>query len=580
MEQLIPLISRLQSILAWTGESTVDLPTIAVVGAQSVGKSSVLEAIVGLSFLPKGSGIVTQRPLILQLRHEAGTKEYAEFGHQRGHIYDDFQKVKDEIKAETERLVGNTKNVSPIPIFLKVSSPRVVDLTLVDLPGITKVPVGDQNQDIENQIRQMILEYISKPSCVILALSAANTDIATSDSLKLAREVDPSGARTIGVITKCDMLDEGVNALDLLQGKIYRLKRGYVGVVCRDKSNADGGHNSIEEEAFFQNHPVYSPIAKKCGIRYLATILHEMLSCHIKEMLPYVKSKILALLHEKETELVTYGFNSELSATPGACLLHYFTKFSQRFKDLIDGKISPRQHSSQLFGGARIYFIFNDSYLKTLKTFSPLSGLTDIEIRTAIRNSTGPCSALFVPEIAFSNLVKKQIKLLESPSLQCVDQVYEELQNILASCEVPEINRYVNMRTKIMSVVKDLLRQCVEPTKDMIRNMIQIELAYINTNHPDFLKNAPLESQSQSPESENKQTKLMPKQSTDNQKGPMSRSATPKATIQSAIGDATKTLWLPNIPKVVTLGNDPSEREIVEAELIKTLIESYFSIVR
>lgn len=214
--------------------------------------------------------------------------------------------------------------MSPVPIFLKITSPKVIDLTLIDLPGITKVPVGDQTNDIEMQIRQMILEYITKPTCIILALSAANTDIATSDSLKMAREVDPSGLRTIGVITKCDMLDKGVDAIELLQGKIYKLRKGfdkflikcfsYVGVVCRDKDGKqDAPHDHNDEEKFFKNHPSYSSIAKKCGIRYLTNLLNEvslvhrkilqMLTSHIKDMLPYVKSKILTILHEYETEL-------------------------------------------------------------------------------------------------------------------------------------------------------------------------------------------------------------------------------------------------------------------------------------
>ena len=79
------------------------------------------------------------------------------------------------------------------PINLKIYSPKVLTLTLVDLPGITKVPVGDQPEDIELQIRDMLLTYICNPNSIILAVTAANTDIATSEALKLAKEVDPEG---------------------------------------------------------------------------------------------------------------------------------------------------------------------------------------------------------------------------------------------------------------------------------------------------------------------------------------------------------------------------------------------------
>lgn len=79
-------------------------------------------------------------------------------------------------------------------------------LTLVDLPGLTKVPVGDQPRDIERQIKDMLVKYISKPNAIILAVTAANTDLANSDGLKLARDVDPDGTRTIGVLTKVDLM--------------------------------------------------------------------------------------------------------------------------------------------------------------------------------------------------------------------------------------------------------------------------------------------------------------------------------------------------------------------------------------
>jgi dynamin 1-like protein len=110
-------------------------------------------------------------------------------------------------QAETERVAGGNKGVSPDPIILRVHSKNVVNLTLVDLPGLTKVPVGDQPSNISDMIREMVLEIISRPNCIILAVTAANGDLANSDGLQIAREVDPSGQRTIGVLTKLDLMD-------------------------------------------------------------------------------------------------------------------------------------------------------------------------------------------------------------------------------------------------------------------------------------------------------------------------------------------------------------------------------------
>lgn len=125
------------------------------------------------------------------------------------------------------------KGVSDKQIRLKISSPNVLNMTLVDLPGITKVPVGDQPSDIESRIRKMIMSHIRQPNCIILAVTPANADLATSDALQLAREADPTGFRTIGVITKLDIMDRGTDASNFLLGKVVPLKLGYVGVVNR-----------------------------------------------------------------------------------------------------------------------------------------------------------------------------------------------------------------------------------------------------------------------------------------------------------------------------------------------------------
>lgn len=125
-------------------------------------------------------------------------REWGEFLHCRGKKFYDFDRVRDEIEAETDRSVPSEKGISSEPIRLRIFSPYVLTMTLVDLPGMTRVPVGDQPVDIERQIRRLILKYISAPSCIILAVTPANQDLASSDALELAKKADPDGNRTIG----------------------------------------------------------------------------------------------------------------------------------------------------------------------------------------------------------------------------------------------------------------------------------------------------------------------------------------------------------------------------------------------
>lgn len=117
---------------------------------------------------------------------------------------------------DTERVCGRNKDINPTPIIVKVFSRGVVDLTLVDLPGMTKIPTGDQPMDIERKILDLCYQFIIQKTAIIMAVSPANQDLANSDALKLARKVDPYGERTIGVLTKIDLMDDGTNCLDVI----------------------------------------------------------------------------------------------------------------------------------------------------------------------------------------------------------------------------------------------------------------------------------------------------------------------------------------------------------------------------
>lgn len=484
-----------------------------VVGSQSSGKSSVIENIVGRDFLPRGSGVVTRRPLILQLinvpsdrddvpQHDelhaphtsasvAGHGEWAEFHHQPGRKYDNFAHVKQEIENETARIAGNNKGINRQPINLKIFSPHVLNLTLVDLPGLTKVPIGDQPSDIEKQTRNLISEYVAKPNSIILAVSPANVDIVNSEALKLARHVDPTGKRTIGVLTKLDLMDHGTNAMDILTGRVYPLKLGFIGVVNRSQQDIQGGKSLAEalkaEEEFFSHHPAYRNMSTRCGTQFLAKNLNGTLMGHIRERLPDIKARLNTLMGQTQQELASYG-NDQFSGREhrGSLILQLMTRFASSFISSIDGTSSDIS-TTELCGGARIYYIFNSVFGNSLESVDPTQNLSVLDIRTAIRNSTGPRPSLFVPELAFELLVKPQIKLLEIPSQRCVELVYEELIKICHTCGSTEISRFPRLQAKLIEVVSDLLRERLAPCSNYVESLISIQRAYINTNHPNFL---------------------------------------------------------------------------------------------
>ncbi|PKA55240.1 Dynamin-related protein 3A [Apostasia shenzhenica] len=496
---VIPIVNKLQDIFAQLGSSsTIDLPQVAVVGSQSSGKSSVLEALVGRDFLPRGSDICTRRPLVLQLVHfprrldaQAGeAEEWGEFLHLPGKRFYDFSEIRREIQAETDREAGANKGVSDKQIRLKIFSPNVLNITLVDLPGITKVPVGDQPTDIEARIRTMILSYIKHETCIILAVSPANADLANSDALQMARIADPDGSRTIGVITKLDIMDKGTDARNFLLGKVIPLRLGYVGVVNRSQQDINFNRSIKDalanEEIFFRRNPVYHGLSNCCGIPQLAKKLNQILVQHIKAVLPGMKSRINSQLVAVAKEHAAYGDVVESKAGQGVKLLNILTKYCEAFTSMIEGK-NEELSTAELSGGARIHYIFQSIYVKSLEEVDPCDDITDEDIRMAIQNATGPKSALFVPEVPFEVLVRRQIGRLLDPSLQCAKFIYDELIKMSHRCLASELHRYPVLRKCMDEVIGNFLRDGLQPAETMITHLIEMEMDYINTSHPNFI---------------------------------------------------------------------------------------------
>ncbi|XP_034751511.1 dynamin-2-like isoform X2 [Etheostoma cragini] len=489
MEDLIPLINKLQDAFSSIGQTcNLDLPQIAVVGGQSAGKSSVLENFVGRDFLPRGSGIVTRRPLILQLVNSK--VEYAEFLHCKGRKFVDFDEVRLEIEAETDRITGSNKGISAIPINLRVYSPNVLNLTLIDLPGMTKVAVGDQPQDIEHQIRDMLLQFITKESCLILAVTPANTDLANSDALKISKEVDPQGLRTIGVITKLDLMDEGTDARDILENKLLPLRRGYIGVVNRSQKDIDGKKDIraalAAERKFFLSHPGYRHIAERMGTPHLQKTLNQQLTNHIRDTLPGLRSKLQSQLLSLEKEVEEYkNFRPDDPTRKTKALLQMVQQFGVDFEKCIEGS-GDQVDTSNLSGGAKINRIFHERFPFELVKMEFDEKELRKEISYAIKNIHGVRTGLFTPDLAFEAIVKKQIIKLKDPCLKCVDLVVTELAALIRKC-TEKLGSYPRLREETERIVTTYVRERDSKTKDQVLLLIDIELSYINTNHEDFI---------------------------------------------------------------------------------------------
>ncbi|KAK0392180.1 hypothetical protein NLU13_1678 [Sarocladium strictum] len=354
---------EIRSILQKVGQSSsLTLPSIVVIGSQSSGKSSVLEAIVGHEFLPKGSNMVTRRPIELTLVNTPGAKEeYGEFPDLGLRKITDFTSIQRTL-TELNLAVPDTDCVSDDPIHLTVYSPNVPDLSLIDLPGYIQVVGQNQPLELKQKISELCDKYIQPPN-VILAISAADVDLANSTALRASRRVDPRGERTIGVVTKMDLVDPARGAA-ILNDKQYPLRLGYVGVVSRAPPSQGlfkmGGGDLLaaitnNEQSFFSAHP--RSFGPEAGVNVGTTTLRKKLM-HVLEQTMSASLQSTSDAIRQELEEASYEFKVQYNDRPLSAesylaesldaFKHSFKQFTEEFgrpqmrellKDALDQKV-------------------------------------------------------------------------------------------------------------------------------------------------------------------------------------------------------------------------------------------------
>ncbi|KAJ3697690.1 hypothetical protein LUZ61_001395 [Rhynchospora tenuis] len=495
MESLIGLVNRIQRACTVLGDHGGDasslweaLPSVAVVGGQSSGKSSVLESVVGRDFLPRGSGIVTRRPLVLQLHQTTGGQDYAEFLHAPRKRFTDFAAVRREIEAETDRITGKTKAISNMPIHLSVYSPNVVNLTLIDLPGLTKVAVEGQPESIVQDIENMVRSYVEKPNCIILAISPANQDIATSDAIKLAREVDPTGERTFGVVTKLDLMDQGTNALDVLEGRSYRLQHPWVGIVNRSQAeinkNVDMMAARQKEREYFQNSPDYSHLSHKMGAEYLAKLLSKHLEQVIRARIPSIIAMINKTIDELEAELDRMG--RPIGGDQGAQLytiLDMCRAFDRIFKEHLEGG-RP--------GGDKIYGVFDNQLPAALKKLPFDRHLSLNNVKRVISEADGYQPHLIAPEQGYRRLIDSSLHYFKGPAEASVDAVHFVLKELVRRSigETEELKRFPTLQSDISAAANEALERFREDSRKTVLRLVDMEASYLTV---EFFRKLPTE---------------------------------------------------------------------------------------
>ena len=493
LRKLINLIDQLRDCGV---NEYIKLPRICSLGTQSSGKSSVLESIVGLDFLPRGDGVVTRRPLELRLCHINSGEPWAVFEERKGQKFTDFIKVRETIEALTDEVCGKDKNILDKPIVLNVYSQTCPDLTLVDLPGVTRVPIAGQPKNIEEVTKTMCRRYASDPLTIILCVIAANSDIATSDGLMLAKEIDTTGSRTIGVLTKLDIMDHGTDARKALLNEEIPLKLGYVGVKNRSKQDLINKTSMAEtqrkEKEFFKSHPAYKNLpAGHLGTEVLINKLTKIYFKIIRENLPKIVKAINERLKTAEEELSSLGQPMPTDDAGKMSLLwNMINEYCDIFRKVLQGKYNNKRiNFLEGEGGYKIKILYKKLLEEFTKDYKATAGYTDENINYALTIHEGDSIPGFPSVDAFIYLLRPQLEKLKDPIEECFQEVFQYIDFLSGKILEKTFTRFPQAINDMSDLVSNYLIEERDKTKYLIDSVVDMEINYLFTNDYDYLNN-------------------------------------------------------------------------------------------
>lgn len=520
--QILNIANDINSLFSETNlaetKFELTLPRLVVVGTQSSGKSSVLNAIMTMDILPTGKNMVTRTPLdirLFKLKESQNDIGWIEFGHYKDGDWmkeekinikvpipnqDEITKIRNFITKKTTELAGEGMNISPTPIIIKIYSPYVPNLSLVDLPGLTMVACVDKGQpiDIKDRIENLVSSYIKQNRTIIIAVMQSRSDLETDLGLALIKKHDTDGQRTIGVLTKPDLMNYETHIGEYLTNNISKnLMLAYGYYVLRNRSDKETKEMDIlkgfeMEKAYFSNHYEYKkPIYKdKVGIQNLTNNLSKILISSISEMIPSVMTEIISLETKVNKKLEKMGESLPTTKEGKINILNkYVSNYYYRFFDSIESR------GTVLNTGKMIKDIFVE-YRKELHNIHPFlsNKIYDESYFKNISSSfEGNHMSFYIPpiqilEACMTDEKLKPILSLRERSTRCVDDICKTIIDLFKSIsQQEEFMQYPSLASFIMSVIIDeVITPLKIKAKQQIIDIIKFEEDYIWTDSKEF----------------------------------------------------------------------------------------------
>ncbi|KAK7679580.1 hypothetical protein QCA50_017290 [Cerrena zonata] len=535
-EQLL-LVKKLRSIGA---QADIDLPQIVAIGNQSAGKSSLVEAISGIS-LPRDPGTCTRAPIECQLsssedpwactvsvrwefssdgrrldqvktigvQQDIDSMADVELALRRAQHWvlnpsHDLKKICglniEGLKKEYKGTLEFSRNV----ICLDVSGPDITNLSFVDLPGI----IQNAEKELVHMVEDLVLSYI-RSKCLILVTIPMSDDIENQRAVRLAKEVDPEGHRTIGVLTKPDTLTAGAVKvrelwLDVIEDRRHKLKYGYYCTRQPDEDERMRGitvdEAPIAEERFFSQTAPWSSSSyrHRFGTKHLVESLSMLLSKVIVESIPKLVQEVqlhldgceaqIAALPPPITDPSAHVFNLISSLCSN---VHFFTQGDTPKTDLVQqNRKTYELYKQKIHSTAPLFLPFADSsFVESKKDLikilydeddprsksPPAEGTYLTDVRKHIQSSLARELPNNVPYSAKVVLIHSFQRDWKSLSMNCFAAVQMVLREITEKLISDVFHRHPNLEPKIRLAVSELIVSKRDDTMRQLERLLRYE---------------------------------------------------------------------------------------------------------
>ena len=474
----------------------IQLPEIVVVGSQSAGKSTVLEALIGYNILPKGKGMVTRCPIKVYLhRIKEDVLPYAKCEELLEKGQTSIEEIAKLIEEKNGRLKGES-SVSDKPLEIHIYSQKVIDLTLVDTPGIIRITGEGVSENIIEDIQRIARKCASNKNSIILAICAANVDLQLSDGLAIAKQEDPLFERTLGVLTKIDIMARENNFLEIIQNREYRIRLGYYGVKCvsssKDEKNNDFANIIEEEKRFFNEHPLLGKTEerKNLGIPALLDKLSVILHENILNVIPILEKEILNIYKAKKFRMSEiYGqlkMNNKKKSYENTYQAKAMEIFDQAFIELNNFVTGTSIFLSDDIpqGGFKLRLILS-KFNECVETAEEPQ-VTPEEIQVIWDNTNG----LIGHDTFQTKLIEKKLPMyfgkISSTIQQCLEEVDEEYKSIIQTIRFKEFDESPSLKTYFVEEVTSVAFKRKIKTERKLVKIIELCKKYINPDNKEI----------------------------------------------------------------------------------------------